>query len=129
MLFDGGRLVRSGSPAEAADFEGDKVAFIRRQVGKDVKVMLDGHIGNSLRTWDRGTALAVMKALEPYDLFFFEEPLHYTDPWGDAELGRRTVVPIAGAALDTHYHCPMAADHPLWRFPNVILTPQSPARG
>jgi phosphoglycerate dehydrogenase-like enzyme len=30
---------------------------------------------------------------------------------------------IAGAALDTHYHYPMPADHPLWSFPNVIMTP------
>jgi len=30
---------------------------------------------------------------------------------------------IAGAALDTHYQYPMPADHPLWRFPNVIMTP------
>jgi len=30
---------------------------------------------------------------------------------------------IAGAALDTHYEYPMPPGHPLWRFPNVILTP------
>jgi phosphoglycerate dehydrogenase-like enzyme len=30
---------------------------------------------------------------------------------------------FAGAALDTHYYYPMPADHPLWRFPNVIMTP------
>lgn len=30
---------------------------------------------------------------------------------------------IAGAALDTHYHYPMPAGHPLWRMPNVIMTP------
>ena len=30
---------------------------------------------------------------------------------------------ISGAALDTHYHYPMPPDHPLWKFPNVILTP------
>lgn len=30
---------------------------------------------------------------------------------------------IAGAALDTHYHYPMPPDHPLWRIPNVIMTP------
>jgi phosphoglycerate dehydrogenase-like enzyme len=30
---------------------------------------------------------------------------------------------IAGAAIDTHYYYPMPADHPLWRFPNVIMTP------
>jgi phosphoglycerate dehydrogenase-like enzyme len=30
---------------------------------------------------------------------------------------------IAGAALDTHYAYPLPPEHPLWRFPNVILTP------
>ncbi|HMI01922.1 MAG TPA: D-2-hydroxyacid dehydrogenase [Pedobacter sp.] len=30
---------------------------------------------------------------------------------------------IAGAALDTHYYYPMPADHPLWKMPNVIITP------
>lgn len=30
---------------------------------------------------------------------------------------------IAGAALDTHYHYPMPPDHPLWKFPHVIMTP------
>ena len=30
---------------------------------------------------------------------------------------------IAGAALDTHYAYPLSPDHPLWKFPNVILTP------
>jgi phosphoglycerate dehydrogenase-like enzyme len=30
---------------------------------------------------------------------------------------------IAGAALDTHYHYPMPPEHPLWRMPNVIMTP------
>jgi phosphoglycerate dehydrogenase-like enzyme len=30
---------------------------------------------------------------------------------------------IAGAALDTHFVSPLPPDHPLWRFPNVILTP------
>jgi phosphoglycerate dehydrogenase-like enzyme len=30
---------------------------------------------------------------------------------------------ISGAALDTHHAYPLPPDHPLWRFPNVILTP------
>ena len=59
--------------------------------------MMDGHMGNSIgSTWDLDTAKAVMKAVEPYGLFFFEEPLHYTDPWGYAELCKATSVPIAG---------------------------------
>lgn len=84
-------------PEEAANFEGAKLEFIRRHAGRDVRVMLDGHMGNSTgATWDVATAQAVARAVEPYDLFFFEEPLHYTDPWGYAELCRSTSVPIAG---------------------------------
>jgi phosphoglycerate dehydrogenase-like enzyme len=36
---------------------------------------------------------------------------------------------IAGAALDAHYHYPMPADHPLWQFPNVIITPHISGSG
>ena len=85
------------TPMKAAEFEGGKMALVRSHVGKDIRVMLDGHMGNSPGgTWDLGTAEAVMRAVEPYDLFFFEEPLPYTDPWGYAELCKRTYIPIAG---------------------------------
>jgi phosphoglycerate dehydrogenase-like enzyme len=30
---------------------------------------------------------------------------------------------IAGAAIDTHYRYPLEQNHPLWSFPNVLLTP------
>lgn len=30
---------------------------------------------------------------------------------------------LGGAALDTHFAYPLPADHPLWRFPSVFLTP------
>ena len=36
---------------------------------------------------------------------------------------------IAGAALDTHYYYPLPKDHPLWRFPNVVLTPHISGSG
>ena len=84
-------------PAAAADFEAEKLAFIRSHVGAGVRVMLDGHMGNSKGpAWPTEVAIRVAKALEPYDLFFFEEPLHYTNPAGYAELCRATSVPIAG---------------------------------
>ena len=50
-------------PAEAADFEGRKVRFLREHVGRDVNIMLDGHMGNNDQTWDLGIAQAVMKAV------------------------------------------------------------------
>lgn len=85
-------------PRAAADFEAEKLAFARRHVGREVRLMLDGHMGNNpgANAWTLETAAAVMKAVEPFDLFFFEEPLHYTDPWGYAELCRGTTVPVAG---------------------------------
>ena len=85
------------TPSEAADFEGDKVAFMRRHAGPDAWLMFDGHMGNNPKaTWSVETAIAVAQAVQPYNLFFLEEPLHYTDPWGYAELCRATTVPIAG---------------------------------
>ena len=99
---DGKRWKTPMEPREAADFEADKLTFARQYVGKNVRLMLDGHMGNNPdATWTLETALAVMKAVEPFDLFFFEEPLHYTDPWGYAELCRNTTVPIAGGEVLT----------------------------
>jgi galactonate dehydratase len=84
-------------PAAAAAFEEEKLAFVRQQFGPELHVMLDAHMGNRPGAiWDVTTAAAVANALEPYDLFFLEEPLPYTDPWGYAQLCRQTSVPIAG---------------------------------
>ena len=82
---------------EAADFEADKVAFMRSHAGRDAWLMMDAHMGNNHKaTWSLDVATAVARALEPYDLFFLEEPLHYTNPWGYGELCRATQTPIAG---------------------------------
>jgi L-alanine-DL-glutamate epimerase-like enolase superfamily enzyme len=84
-------------PAQAADFEASKLAFVRKRFGKDFQVMLDAHMGNSPSvTWNLKTATAVAKAVEEFDLAFLEEPLHYTDPWGYSELCKATTTPIAG---------------------------------
>jgi L-alanine-DL-glutamate epimerase-like enolase superfamily enzyme len=84
-------------PQEAADFEADKMAFMRSHAGDDAWLMMDGHMGNNPKaTWNLEIATAVAKAIEPYNPFFLEEPLHYTDPWGYAELCKSTTVPIAG---------------------------------
>ncbi len=84
-------------PAAAADFEARKLEFVRDRFGADLRVMLDAHMGNSPGvTWSVETAIAVARALEPFGLVFLEEPLHYTDPWGYAELCRATTTPIAG---------------------------------
>ncbi|MES2694688.1 MAG: mandelate racemase/muconate lactonizing enzyme family protein [Verrucomicrobiota bacterium] len=106
-----GRFV-GRTPAEAADFEADKFAFMRQCVGPDVWLMMDAHMGNNHTfTWNVEIAIAVAKALEPYNLFFLEEPLHYTDPWGYAELCRATTTPIAGGeCLTAAYEWRVFAD-------------------
>jgi galactonate dehydratase len=94
---DSGEGFQTINPRQAADFEADKLEFIRNHVGKNVKVLLDGHMGNNPNaTWGVHVAKAVVAALEPYDLFLLEEPLHYTDPWGYAELSKSTSIAIAG---------------------------------
>jgi L-alanine-DL-glutamate epimerase-like enolase superfamily enzyme len=84
-------------PAEAADFEADKVSFIRSVAGDNVGVAIDGHMGNSVAgTWELDTAQAVADALAPFDILFLEEPLHYNNRAGYTELCRKSKVRIAG---------------------------------
>lgn len=92
----------STDPNEAADFEAKKLALVRERFGTDVNVMLDGHMDNSPSgEWDLDAAKAVLKAVEPFNLFFFEEPLPYTDPLAYAELCESTSVSVAGGEFLT----------------------------
>lgn len=98
-----GWLMENGSydmpigPQAAADLEGTKAAMVRDRFGDGLLLMLDGHMSNSpVHTWNLETAQAVMEALTQSDLVFFEEPLHYCDLDGYAELCRTSAVPIAG---------------------------------
>lgn len=94
----------AGEPAAAADFEAAKLDFIRSRFGRRVEVMLDGHMGNSPgNTWNLEVAAAVMKAVEPYGLFFFEEPLPYLDAASYAALCKLTPIPIAGGECLTGF--------------------------
>ena len=62
----------SNDPHQAADFEAQKLEFLRRHAGSETTFMLDGHMGNSpSQTWTFPTALEVMQAVAPYDLLFF----------------------------------------------------------
>lgn len=87
----------SADPARAADFEADKLGFVRGHAGTSLRIMLDAHMDNSPEVvWSFETAKAVAKAVEPFKLTFLEEPLPYTDPWGYSKLRQATSVPIAG---------------------------------
>ena len=92
-------IFRSDSVQAWVDMESAKLTAIRKHAGSDFVVCLDGHMSNVSegdKAWDVGIAKAVLKAMEPFDLFFYEEPLHYNDLAGYAELTRSTSVPVAG---------------------------------
>lgn len=87
------------TPQSWVDMETEKLETIRKHFGKDFTVCLDGHMSNvdeGKVAWDVGIAKAVLQAMEPYDLFFYEEPLPYSDLDGYAELCRSTSIPVAG---------------------------------
>lgn len=87
------------TPQAWTAMETEKLETVRRHFGPDFIVCLDGHMSNvdeGKVGWDVGIARAVLQALEPYDLFFFEEPLHYNNLEGYAELCRSTSIPVAG---------------------------------
>ncbi len=109
---DGEREMLAG--AAAAEFEADKLAFLRQHCGADICICLDGHMGNRPAddAWNLDTAKVVLKAVEPYNLFFFEEPLPYTNYRDYAELTRSTTVPVAGGeCLSTMSEWQVYLDH------------------
>jgi L-alanine-DL-glutamate epimerase-like enolase superfamily enzyme len=88
--------------------EAAKFAALRDAFGGEVELATDSHTVQVREPWTRKTALALAKAMEPYHLLFYEEPLRYDDSEGYAELRRRTTVPIAGgeclAGVDEFRH-------------------------
>lgn len=87
-----------GSVQAAVEMEAGKLSAVRDHCGPDLGVLLDGHMGHreGPERWDLQTASAVLAAVAPYDVVFFEEPLPYRDPASWAELTRTATTPVAG---------------------------------
>jgi len=67
-----------------------RVAAVREAVGGEPKLYVDANCG-----LDLFHAAKLARAIEPYDITFFEEPLTQNDVPGMAELRRRTSIPLA----------------------------------
>ena len=77
--------------------DAERVKLIRKTVGPDVALMLDANQGWSLPTAERAARL-----LEPYDIFWLEDPMPWYDERGSlARLKTSTSIPIA--AGETEY--------------------------
>jgi muconate cycloisomerase len=66
-----------------------RVRAIREAVGPAVRLRVDANQG-----WDRPTALRAIRAMEPFDLDFVEQPVPRWDLDGLAEIARSVSVPI-----------------------------------
>jgi L-alanine-DL-glutamate epimerase-like enolase superfamily enzyme len=85
---------RVGKPTIAEDVE--RIAAIRNAIGSDIELMVDANQGLAVKQ-----AIRLGRALEDYNLAWFEEPVIYTDLKGSAEIRLALDTPIA--AGETEY--------------------------
>ena len=76
--------------------DAERVAAVRDAVGPDVLVMLDAN--NAWR--DLPSALRAVRAFEPYDPYWIEEPFGPDDIENHARLARATKVPVATGEIE-----------------------------
>jgi D-arabinonate dehydratase len=68
-----------------------RVAAVRRALGRQAKLMVDVNCA-----WSPAMAIAMGRALEPYDLYWIEEPVATDDIDGSARVAAALATPIAG---------------------------------
>jgi muconate/chloromuconate cycloisomerase len=85
----GHRIFKIKTAAHPLAHDVERVRRIREAVGPAVALRVDANQG-----WDRPTALAAVRALEPHGLDFVEQPVPRWDLDGLAEIARRSRVPI-----------------------------------
>jgi len=81
--------LKVGKSDSAEDVE--RVARVREAVGNGVTLMVDAN-----QSWTIDEAIARTRALEPYRLYWVEEPLDATDVAGFVRLGQHSVTARAG---------------------------------
>jgi len=83
-----GVKVKLGRPDPREDEE--RVAAVRKLIGPDIDLMVDANM-----TWTADEALERGRRLEPFDLYWYEEPTIPEDVAGHARLARAMRTPIA----------------------------------
>ena len=85
--------------AEAENMGVDRIAAIREAVGPDIEIMVDCH-----GRFDVPTAIRLGKALEPYNLWWFEEPVPVESTHALRQVRENVSVPICvGERLHTRW--------------------------
>lgn len=84
-----------------------RVQAARRGIGPNVELMVDAH--GSLEV---AVAIKLAKALEPYDIAWFEEPVSPDNHSGQGEVRRATTIPIASGEREfSRYGFQSLLDH------------------
>src|SRR5208337_4072013 len=96
VAADGAKMIKAGFRSlklkvglRSLEEDVELVAALRKAVGSNVKIMLDGNGG-----WHYNQALNTLKRMEKYDIFLCEQPVPRWDFQGLARLRRKVNIPI-----------------------------------
>jgi muconate cycloisomerase len=89
LMARGHRIFKIKTAAHPVADDVARVRAIREAVGSAVKLRVDANQG-----WDRPSALRAIRAMEPFDLDFVEQPVPRWDLDGLAEIARSVSVPV-----------------------------------
>lgn len=69
----------------------ERVAAVRDTIGPDIKLMVDAN-----GAWDVPIAVKMGRAMERFDIYWYEEPISPDDVAGSAEVASRVDIAVAG---------------------------------
>ena len=85
--------------AEAENLGADRIAAMREAVGPDIEILIDCH-----GRFDAPTAIRLARTLEPYDIFWFEEPVPVESTHALRQVRENVNVPICvGERIHTRW--------------------------
>jgi L-rhamnonate dehydratase len=122
MVVGQGALARRDTRPLSQVVEEDtaRVRAVREAVGNDAHIYIDGNCN-----FDYPTAERLVRAIEPYKISFFEEPLMQNDVRLMADLRRRTGVTLAAGqneGMAFRFRDMMIAEAVDYVQPNVMIT-------
>ena len=96
-----------GSPLRAMTHRGvcevtlaedlDRIRAVRETLGPTIRLMVDAN-----GAWDVPTAIKMGRAMEPFDIYWYEEPVSPDDLAGSAEVAAKVMIPVAGYETCTY---------------------------
>ena len=86
----GAKAVKMKVGALSIKEDTERIRVVRETIGPDIKLLVDAN-----NAYAAHEAVEAAKRMEPYDIFWFEEPVAPDDYRGHARVARSTSIPIA----------------------------------